>query len=61
MKTLFEKNGFVTPEDDKTNIYFEFAVPQGIDKIIIDVKLTDDFVEMKASEFWKIVEDAENK
>ena len=36
MKTLFENNGFVTPEDDKTNIYFEFAVPQGIDKIIID-------------------------
>ena len=26
-----------------------------------DIKLTDEFVEMKASEFWKIVEDAENK
>lgn len=26
-----------------------------------DIELTDDFVEMKASEFWKIVEDAENK
>ena len=26
-----------------------------------DIELTDDFIEMKASEFWKIIEDAENK
>ena len=26
-----------------------------------DIELTDDFIETKASEFWKIVEDAENK
>ena len=26
-----------------------------------DIKLTDEFIEMKASEFWKIVEDTENK
>ena len=25
-----------------------------------DIELTDDFIEMKASEFWKIVEDTEN-
>lgn len=26
-----------------------------------DIKMTDDFIEMKASEFWKIVEDEEKK
>lgn len=26
-----------------------------------DIELTDEFIEMKASEFWKIIEDAENK
>ena len=48
MKTLFEKQGVVTPEDDKTNIYFEFAVPQGIDKIIIDYSYSPKTVENRA-------------
>ena len=26
-----------------------------------DIELTDEFVEMKASEFWKIIEDSESK
>ena len=48
MKTLFEKNGFVTPEDDKTNIYSEFDVPSGIDKIIIDYSYSPKTVENRA-------------
>ena len=48
MKTLFEKQGVVTPEDDKTNIYFEFDVPSGIDKIIIDYSYSPKTVENRA-------------
>ncbi len=33
---LLEKTGIVTPKDDKTNIFFDFDVPNGIEKIIID-------------------------
>lgn len=33
---IFEKAGKVTPGQDKTNIPLEFAVPGGVEKLIID-------------------------
>ena len=33
---IFEKNGKVIPEQDKTNIPLQFTVPNGIEKLIID-------------------------
>ncbi|MDE6722804.1 MAG: hypothetical protein K2J55_01245, partial [Eubacterium sp.] len=49
---IFEKNGKVLPEQDKTNIPLQFTVPNGIEKLIIDYeyspKTLDD--EEKATE-----------
>jgi len=45
---LLEKTGIVTPKDDKTNIFFDFAVPSGIKKIVIDYNYSPKTVENKA-------------
>ncbi len=33
---LFEKAGIITPKQDKTNLFFDFDVPDGIERLIID-------------------------
>lgn len=33
---IFDKSGVITPEMDKTNISFDFDVPQGVSKLDID-------------------------
>ncbi|MFR6064967.1 MAG: hypothetical protein ACLUH5_02840 [Eubacterium sp.] len=33
---IFEKKGKVTPDDDKTNIAFDFEVPEGAKKLVIE-------------------------
>lgn len=45
---LLEKTGIVTPKDDKTNIFFDFDVPYGVEKIIIDYNYSPKTVENKA-------------
>lgn len=35
---IFEKEGKVLPEQDKTNISIAFTVPDGIEKLVIDYK-----------------------
>lgn len=45
---LLEKTGIVTPKDDKTNIFFDFTVPSGIKKIVIDYNYRPKTVENKA-------------
>lgn len=43
--TLLETQGSVTPDDDKTNIFLEFSVPNGIKKLIIDYSYSPKTVE----------------
>lgn len=45
---LLKKTGIVTPNDDKTNIFFDFEVPNGIKKVIIDYDYSPKTVENKA-------------
>lgn len=45
---LLEKTGVVTQKNDKTNIFFDFNVPNGIERIIIDYNYTPKTVENKA-------------
>lgn len=44
---LFEKAGTVTPQQDKTNIFFDFNVPDNIEKLIIDYSYSPKTVEDK--------------
>lgn len=45
---LLEKTGIVTPKDDKTNLFFDFTVPGGIEKIMIDYSYSPKTVENRA-------------
>lgn len=44
---LFEKAGVITPKQDKTNLFFDFDVPDGIEKLIIDYNYSPKTVEDK--------------
>ena len=46
--TLLEKQGRVTPKDDKTNIFLDFNVPNGVEKLIIDYSYSPKTVENRA-------------
>lgn len=45
---LLKKTGIVTPKKDKTNLFFDFDVPNGIKKIMIDYNYSPKTVENKA-------------
>lgn len=42
---IFDKSGVITPEMDKTNISFDFDVPQGVSKLDIDFSYSPKTVE----------------
>lgn len=42
---LFEKTGVVTSKQDKTNLFFDFAVPENMNRIILDYSYSPKTVE----------------
>lgn len=42
---IFDKSGVITPEMDKTNISFDFEVPQGVSELNIDFSYSPKTVE----------------
>lgn len=44
---IYEKSGVITPEQDKTNIFLPFDVPEGTEKLILDYTYSPKILENK--------------